>query len=342
MVLPAPLGPTSPIFSPRFTAAEASRNRIWSPCRFETASIRITSGGARRASRTARARGRPASARRAALPPRSSRARARGARARCARPVPRSRRCAHRRCRRAAAPAGRCSSGSRTPVMPWRAYTASCCELLAARLRGGARERERGAARRVLLLVVVHLEHVDLVALEPARGLGDELQQDRRADREVRRAHDREPLRGVRDARLASRRRVRWCRSRAAGRAPRAASSSASVDAGEEKSTATSAGAQAARTSAPSFTSRATLLAERRDAPSRSSAAPSRRSPEASIARTRLWPMRPQAPTTSTRVMRAAARRARLRAGRGWPSRSPSAAGAASRSECARGSRARS
>src|SRR5688572_5643700 len=42
VVLPAPLGPTRPIFSPRFTAAEASRNRICAPWRLETASMRIT------------------------------------------------------------------------------------------------------------------------------------------------------------------------------------------------------------------------------------------------------------------------------------------------------------
>ena len=45
MVLPAPFGPTSPTFSPRFTAADASRKRIWLPWRFETPSMRITGRG---------------------------------------------------------------------------------------------------------------------------------------------------------------------------------------------------------------------------------------------------------------------------------------------------------
>src|SRR6185295_10058887 len=46
VVLPAPFGPTRPIFSPRFTAAEASRNRICAPWRLEMASMRIMRWGA--------------------------------------------------------------------------------------------------------------------------------------------------------------------------------------------------------------------------------------------------------------------------------------------------------
>src|SRR5689334_6464228 len=41
VVLPAPLGPTRPIFSPRWSAAEASMNRIWWPTCLETLSRRI-------------------------------------------------------------------------------------------------------------------------------------------------------------------------------------------------------------------------------------------------------------------------------------------------------------
>ena len=39
--LPAPLGPTSPTFSPRVIVAEASRKRIWCPCCLAMASRRI-------------------------------------------------------------------------------------------------------------------------------------------------------------------------------------------------------------------------------------------------------------------------------------------------------------
>src|SRR5436309_6589675 len=47
VVLPAPLGPTRPIFSPLFRAAEASMNRIWWPACLLTLSRRImrSSGG---------------------------------------------------------------------------------------------------------------------------------------------------------------------------------------------------------------------------------------------------------------------------------------------------------
>src|ERR1700742_4849135 len=41
--LPAPLGPTSPTFSPRWIAAEASTKRICGPCCLEIWSRRITS-----------------------------------------------------------------------------------------------------------------------------------------------------------------------------------------------------------------------------------------------------------------------------------------------------------
>jgi hypothetical protein len=56
VVLPAPFGPTRPIFSPRFTAADASRNRICAPWRFETASMRIRELGAVAQPRGPRAR----------------------------------------------------------------------------------------------------------------------------------------------------------------------------------------------------------------------------------------------------------------------------------------------
>src|SRR6202008_1691235 len=39
--LPAPLGPTSPVFSPFWSAAEASMKRIWWPCCLLTLSRRI-------------------------------------------------------------------------------------------------------------------------------------------------------------------------------------------------------------------------------------------------------------------------------------------------------------
>src|SRR5438270_811946 len=42
--LPAPLGPTSPTFSPLKTLIDASRKRICLPCCFETWSSRITRG----------------------------------------------------------------------------------------------------------------------------------------------------------------------------------------------------------------------------------------------------------------------------------------------------------
>ena len=42
VVLPAPLGPTRPTFSPRNTVAEASTNSSCLPCCFEMASMWIT------------------------------------------------------------------------------------------------------------------------------------------------------------------------------------------------------------------------------------------------------------------------------------------------------------
>ena len=199
-----------------------------------------TGCGARRASRTARALVRPASARRAARRRRSSRARARGARARCAPRVRRSTRCARRRCRPAAAPARRCSRLAHAGDAVAR-VAPRLLEVLAARLPRPSAERERGAARRVLLLVVVH-SSTSIVVAVPAG------------------ARPRRPAPSARSRRSRSWERARSRASSAAARsrvcfaasrpvvadhqrqaAACAASASASVAAGEEKSIPTSA-----------------------------------------------------------------------------------------------------
>ncbi len=115
----------------------------------------------------------------------------------------------------------------------------------------GLAEAQRGARRRVDLVLVVHLDDLDVERRpERARRLLDERQQHVDADAHVRGEHDRNVLRVLRQRRASARRRSRWCPTTAPTLARTQAARCASVPAGRVKSISTSARASAASTSA--------------------------------------------------------------------------------------------